>query len=90
MLVVRLEVWPFGDESLKHELGRGTITNDQSGDLEIASYDVSLDWLSPQSRQMRKRRGAWRRGRVEHFPRHRLGPWDLLYRALKDTVGKRF
>lgn len=31
----------------------------------------------------------WKQGRVINFPRRKLGAYDLLYRALKDTVGER-
>ncbi len=32
---------------------------------------------------------VWREGRVENFPRHSKGPWDLLFLGLLNVVGYR-
>lgn len=89
MLVIRIELWPKGDESRAREIGRGLIANvggtDQVGDYEVrllksAEYAKSYDPRRP---------GVWRRGTVAGFPRLRLGPWDLLLRALVAACGAR-
>lgn len=60
-------------------LGVGRIFNDGSGTPERGDYVVML---STHGRKMRAKR-------VENFPRLKRGPWDLLYLALKNIVGKR-
>lgn len=58
------------------------IVNDGTGTPTHGNYDVRLlTWHDPPR--------VWRKGRVEGFPRQRLGPYDLLLRALATTVGAR-
>lgn len=85
MLVVKIELWPKGDEGAAREVGRLHITNDGTGDLVVGNYRAEL----LKSAEYAKRPGVWRRGRVESFPRRRLGPYDLLFRALRSAVGDR-
>jgi hypothetical protein len=63
-------------------LGVGYISNDGAGTPARGNYNVRL---------MRRGRGdiLWKTGRVEDFPRKRLLGWDLLYRALRATLGDR-
>ncbi len=82
MIVVTVELWPHGDEAQKQHLGTARIINDGTGILGSGNYDVILSKWGKPSRK-------WKEGRVDRFPRLRLGPWDLLYRALRDTVGAR-
>jgi hypothetical protein len=82
MLRVTIELLPFGSENQKRTLGAIEIVNDGTGDVNTGHYDVTIfKWGEG--------RRVWRRGRVEAFPRRRLGPHDLLYRALAATVGGR-
>ncbi len=87
MIVVRIELWPKGDESRKVDLGTCRITNDGSEkqNAEAGNYSVVLT----KGRLYSKNLGIWRTGHVFDFPRKRLGPWDLLLRALQATVGSR-
>lgn len=85
MIVIRIEMWPLGDESRKRELGVGHIINDGNGSVERGDYRVEL----LKSPEYAKSPGIWKKGRVQNFPRLRLGPWDLLFRALAATVGDR-
>jgi hypothetical protein len=82
MIVVRVELWPFGNQARAIPLGTATITNDGSGGLHVGNYNAEFS-----------KRGAkastWKSSRVEGFPRKRLGAWDLLYRALRSAVGGR-
>ncbi len=83
MIVVTIELWPHGDESKKKHLGTAKIANDGRGTLTEGDYDVVLSKTGRPNQ-------TWRKGRVTEFPRRRLGPWDLLYRALRNTVGDRW
>lgn len=83
MLVVRLFLWPGGDESQARELGRINIANDGSGDPERGNYDVELlhsgsYWGQP---------GAWKKGRVLNYLRE-LSPYHLVLAALEKTIGR--
>jgi hypothetical protein len=77
MIVVKVMLWPRGDEAEEREIGRGLIANVGGSDVD-GRYEVRL--LDPP--EIAERRGPWRRGRVEAFARKRLGPWDLVLRAL--------
>lgn len=80
MLVVRIEIWPHGDQSRRKTLATGKIANTGTGTLTRGNYRVTL--LDAAGR-------PWRAGSVENFPRKRLLAWDLLYRALKNLVSDR-
>jgi len=84
MIVCHIEVWPFGDESKKRSVGRVEIGN-VGGDEQRGDYQVKL-FKSPaytKSGAAEDAKKVWKRGFVENFPRLRLGPYDLLYRALR-------
>lgn len=85
MLYVRIELWPRGVREKARVLGEGTITNTGIGGPTLGEYSVKL----MKSPEYSKSGGIWKRGSVMSFPRLKLGPWDLLYRALKATVGSR-
>lgn len=84
MIVVKVELWPFGRESEAEEIGRAYITNDGSGAPNRGNYDVEVC-----------RRGttekpsdggtATRTGRVEDYPRRSYNVWRLVKRALKSA-----
>ena len=81
MIRITVELLPGGDPSKPQHLGTGYIANDGKGDGATGHYDASFSkWRS---------QAVWRRGRVAGFPRKKLGPWDLLYRALRSAVGGR-
>lgn len=69
-------------------IGVGEIANDGTGSTTTGNYDVRL-LKSPAYAKPQNVGGIWRKGRIEKFPRQRLGPWDLLYRALRACVGPR-
>lgn len=85
MVRVTIEILPGGDESKARKLGQVDIINDSSGTGETGNYTVRLH----KSSEYAARPGIWRQGRISGFPRSRLGPYDLLYRALKAIVGGR-
>lgn len=82
MLRITVELLPQGDESRARHLATATITNDASGDQRSGNYVVKLSKSGAP-------RSIWRTGRVEGFPRLRKTAWDLLYLALKATIGER-
>ena len=85
MIVCKIELWPDGDNQNVELLGVVAISNDGSGTDETGNYNVELH----ESPRDAGRSEIWKRGRMEGFPRLRLGPYDLLYRALKACVGNR-
>lgn len=87
MIVIRLELWPKGDESRKRVLGVGEITN-VGGTPEVGDYRVRL-LKSPEYARTPNVGKPWRSGKVEGFPRTKpYGPWDLLLLALFAALGK--
>ncbi len=85
MLVIKVELWPKGDESRAREIGRGLIAN-VGGDAQTGHYEVRLLKSAEYSRNPGD---VWKRGRVQGFPRLVLGPWDLLLRGLVAACGRR-
>lgn len=80
MIRVTVELVPHGTgEPVR--LGSAVIANDGTGGMKVGNYEFALAG--------KKLNRWWRRGRVEKFPRLRLGPWDLLYRVLREAVGDR-
>ena len=85
MIVIKIELWPRGNESRAKEIGRMTLTNDAAttlADDSRGSYHVRL-----------MRRGTTdkvqRAGYVENWPRKREPIWKLVHRALDIIYGKR-
>lgn len=78
VLVVKIELWPGGDESRARLLTLGHIYNDGSHEdhPRRGNYEVRLNG------QRSNWNGLWRTGRVDNFPRLSYGPWELLRRAL--------
>ncbi len=85
MIRVTVQLCPGGDESNPRTLGVAYIHNEGTGSADIGNYGVRL----MKSPEYAKSTGVWRKGGVRGFPRKRLGPWDLLFRALRATVGDR-
>ena len=101
MIVLRLEMWPKGDAKRARPLGLATISN-AGGTASRGDYEVRLFKSPEYSPALRKTvrpigemltrplsRETWKIGTVKDFPRLRLGPWDLLLRALVATVAGR-
>ena len=82
MVVVEVWLHPKGDAARRQHLGTARISNSAVGDEEMGHYNVELSkWGRPNE--------LWKVGHVENFPRQKLGPWDLLLRALRATIGHR-
>jgi hypothetical protein len=84
MLVVRIELWPHGDESRRKIMATGTIINDGSGSSTCGNYLVSFRRVSTAGRLSQPVTGC-----VSGFPRKRSGPWELLALALQNALGHR-
>lgn len=85
MIIVRVFMKPkgIGPERLMSE---AYLSNDCRGTRSTGDYDVTVSTVSHSGTG---RLTTWRTGKVRGFPRLRLGVWDLLYRALRATVGER-
>ncbi len=82
MLIVKIEMWPGGAEEEAQTVGIMQIVNDESGSYGKGNYDARiLKW--------EKTDESWKEGRIDAFPRAKLGHWDLVYRALKSMIGYR-
>lgn len=87
--MVRVEITLVpSDGSPERLLGRGKIVNTGEGTNALGTYRVELE-KSPEYAKASNVGNLWRKGRVQRFPRLRLGPWDLLFRALLAAVGDR-
>ena len=84
MIVVRIEVWPFGNRSRKREIGQIVIANDATGDCEIGNYNAALAHAGPHA----DKPGCWKAGRVERHPRI-LSPYHLVLRAIEACLAGR-
>jgi hypothetical protein len=72
MLVIKIELWPFGSEENKREICRGVIGNTGKGDHETGEYVYFL-----------KDKGEfYKKGEVKDFPRLKKNAWDLLKKCL--------
>jgi len=85
MIVVKIEMWPKGDEARKYELGRTYVYNSggnaKRGDYEVrvcrkGNYDVD-------SRDLVDGKGFTRTGTVSNWPRLSYNVWRLILRCLQ-------
>lgn len=82
MVVVKIELWPLGDETQAKQIGEIRIAN-VGGDQETGIYDAQLAhagvyWGRP---------GAYKTARaVTHL--RRLSPYHLLLRVLTKALGR--
>lgn len=73
MIVVRVELWPFGDQGSRKELGELRIAN-VGGTWELGEYDgVALDSRNP----------GRKRGKVLEHARTTLSVWVLVRKMLQ-------
>lgn len=83
MIVIKVELWPFGSEERAEEIGRMTITNDGTSRNPMrGDYNTKI-----------MRRGTTdkvqKQGRVENYPRKSYSVWELVRRALNDIYSKK-
>jgi len=76
VLVVKLEIWPGGDETTRKEIGRMHVSN-QSELAEVSDYEAMVSLNG--KRQRTKVRG--------HVRAH--GAWELVWRVLDSMKARR-
>lgn len=80
MLVIKIELWPWGIEAKARTLATGYIINDASGTATRGNYTIILK---------DKAGRTWKDGRVIGFARKRWLAWDLLYLGLRNLLESR-
>lgn len=75
MIVVKIELWPFGNEANKRDIGTIEIGN-VGGDMQTGEYDI---------RMFEGNRTLKWAGMLTGFPRMMCDAWDLVGRALYDS-----
>lgn len=86
MIVVTIEIWPFGNPVKRKLLGVAKICNDLTGDEKYGNYTVHL---SHAGKYLNTKKGTWKSGKVEHH-RRSLSPYHLVCKALKAALGLKF
>ncbi|EMO53950.1 hypothetical protein [Leptospira noguchii] len=84
MLVVKIEIWPGGDESKKREHSRAYIANDGKTTLETKGAYGSYDAKFMQSENFNPKK-VWKSSKAERIHRKLRGVWDILYVALRNA-----
>lgn len=87
MIRVKIELLPGGFDVNTQTIGEIIIDNDGSGTQSTGNYNVELLKSAKYSKSNAGK--TYKKGTVKDFPRLKLGPYDLLYRALKNTIGFR-
>ena len=83
MLVVKIELWPKGDESKARQIGRIDIINDGTGTSEFGNYNVNIHHSELLNKTPLSR--FYKIGKVTGFMR-KLSPYHLLMRALSSAM----
>jgi hypothetical protein len=78
MVVVKVELWPNGDETKARTIGRIKIANDGTGTLERGNYNVELS----HSGRYSNKPGVWKKGKVVGYRRLAQSPYHLVKMAL--------
>jgi hypothetical protein len=82
MIRVTIELIPMGIEANRRHLGTIEIANDGTGTATHGNYMTRFS-------KSHRPTSTWKREQIMGFPRKRLGPYDLLLRALVMAVGER-
>ena len=82
MLVVKIEMWPNGDESKAYEHSRAYIMNNCVTTLKTRGAYGSYSVKFMQSHLFNPNK-VWKSGKAENIHRTRRGIWDILYVALR-------
>lgn len=87
MIVVKLELWPGGDERRKREIGTTYINNvggtDKRGDYDVRVMRKDYDPCTISLRQVfGEGKGITRKGHVSNYPRLSYNVWRLITKAL--------
>ena len=82
MLVVKIEMWPNGEEAKAYEHSRAYVANDCLTTMKSQGTYGSYNVRFMQSIKFDPKK-VWKRGRAENIHRSRRGMWDILYVALR-------
>lgn len=77
MIVVKIEMWPGGNQENRYLLGSAILINDSSGSATWGDYECTL---------FLKGKRIWKQTYVAQFPRQRLNAWHLVKRMLENTL----
>jgi hypothetical protein len=80
VIVVKVEMWPGGDESRAYELGSAVIVNDGKGTPDRGNYTAGFHRGAGKAT-----RRTTKFGEVKDFPRKSLNVWHLIARCLKEA-----
>lgn len=84
MLVIKVELWKWGNKEDAKEIGRMYIANDGTGSSRRGNYDA---WICRKGSTERPPHGSYtRKGRVEDYPRKSYIVWKLIKRALNNIL----
>lgn len=85
MIVIKLEMWPGGDESEMYPLGRAYIDNisPDYSDPRRGDYRVRICRKGHYNYMSVSRGKYLRRGEVHDYPRLSYSVWRLIIRALR-------
>lgn len=83
MLVIKIEIWPYGNKKVAQTIGCVTIVNDgtafkETGTHEIGNYIAALG----HSGKYQNKKGAWKQCEIKGFNRQK-SVYHLLYLVLK-------
>lgn len=84
MIVIKVELWPLGDETRKKDLGTAHISNDGTGSDGTGNYKVRLLKGALYSK---KPGTLWKSGSVKGFDRKRDTPWRLVMLGIASALG---
>lgn len=80
MIIIKVELWPHGDEERKEEIASAKLWNDGSGDNEIGNYEYTL---------YGKKKTEIQGGFLKGFKRLDGHVWDLICGMMLDSRFKR-
>ena len=81
MVVVKIEIWPHGDESKAREIGRAQIAN-VGGTADVGEYECRL----AHAERFAHRSGWWKIGKLSGFKRRTSSPYHLVMLAFGATL----
>ncbi|MCL8267287.1 hypothetical protein M9Y82_11625 [Leptospira weilii] len=84
MIVIKVEIWPNGDETKAREHSRAYIANDEKTTIETKGTFGSYNAKFMQSEYFDPKK-IWKKSRVERIHRQLRGVWDILYVALQNA-----
>lgn len=85
MIVIKVEMWPYGEENNKYQLASGTISNDGTGSAAFGNYKGEFTYIVPTPHGHGDELKL--KGKVEGFPRNE-GILKLLVEMLDDMHDK--